>query len=128
MTISPPLPLSVGARWQVVGGGGGYLHECRDFFPLVGGGVHPGWVVGAGVEEDEGTLLGTLGGSWGGGIGIKRLDGEQSAWDMCVYMCETICRYDEIGILRFIHIVHQFHRYVCIQPCNNSGTGVSHMV
>ena len=73
--------LSVGASCQ-----GGYLHECGDFFPLVGGGVHPGWVVGAGVEEDEGTLLGTLGGGWGGGIGKKRFDGEQSAWDMCVIL------------------------------------------
>jgi hypothetical protein len=29
--------------------------ETADLFPLVGSGIHPGWVVSAGVQEDNGT-------------------------------------------------------------------------
>ena len=122
----PPLPLSVGARWQVVGGGGGYLHECRDFFPLVGGGVHPGGVVGAGVEEDEGALLGTLGGE-GGRYWDARFDGWMGGGQVG-YVCGTIVWYNEIWILNFIDIVDQFLCYVCIQSCDRSGMGPSHMM
>ena len=35
------------------------LHHLEDALPLVGGGVHPSWVVGTGMQQDHRALWST---------------------------------------------------------------------